>query len=387
MVASNFMIKILKDNELISPHLPKEVRQKGKGEMFWRSPINKTLLIAVLFGFFSGAVGGIVINARLIDDWLWGPDGLMNSHGRVAAGQSRVLPRDVLAKKTSGALVTFYHPVVSLKADALPAPEEAVGAGFAITSDGWLAAAAESIGKYSRKELTVVTAENKILSLEKIIIDPASDLVLVKVSGGRFSSLPFVSGDNLETGQNFWLPSFKEGLRPAELLIKNQFSPKSKSEWHLSSEKLYRLALLKETLTKNWLGAPVVNNQGEVAGILLEPARFLRAALIESALSSVIKDKVIKRPYLGVRFVERGEILGSEEKQGVKLTSVDKKSPLWLLGIRPGDVLFSIGGEVITASRSLPDILVDYQPGAKVEAKYWRGTEEKIVIVELGINK
>lgn len=378
-----------KKTEIIPPHLPKEVRQKGRGVMFWQTPVTKTLLVAVLFGFFSGLVGGMVMNSRLFDDWLWGPDSYLTNLTRGGErGESRVLAREALAKKARRSLAIFYHQTAPLAKGALPRLEDKIGVGFFVTSDGWLATTEGVAGRFGKKELVVSTADNQVFSVEKMADDPFSDLVLVKVSGGNFDSLPFAASDSLEIGLSLWLPTRDEGLKPTELLLNNYFSPKNRNELYLSSERVYRLGLLKDDFNRAFFGSPVLTTKGEVAGMLFGSSSLLTASLIDSALKSVIKSNEIRRAYLGVHFTETGE-------RGVKLTddsfrsapALEKKSPLAGLGLKAGDALLALGDESITTLRPLPDILADYPPGAKVEIKYQRGGQEKTGEVELGTIK
>ncbi len=138
-----------KEEPPIPPHLPKEVRQKGRGVMFWQTPLTKTLLVAVLFGFFSGLVGGMVINSRPFDDWLWGPDSYLTNLTRGGAkGESQVLAREALAEKAKHSLVIFYHQTSPLAKGAQPRPEDRIGIGFFVTSDGWLATTEGVAGRF-----------------------------------------------------------------------------------------------------------------------------------------------------------------------------------------------------------------------------------------------
>lgn len=380
----------------ISPHLPKEVRQKGRGEFFWRSPWLATLLLAVAFGFFSGLVGGLLINSPLLDDWLLGPQGhLTNFTRQVERSDSRLLARDALSKKAQKSLAAFYRQSSLLSQNSLPRLEDRIGVGFFVTSDGWLATTAAVIGKYHKKDLVVLTADRQIFQLEKMVSDPISDLVLIKVDGGGFNPLPFTFNDNLEIGLALWLPTENEGLKPTELLLNSQFSPKSKNELYLSSERLYRLGLLKDDFSRPFFGSPILTTKGEVAGVLVGPASFVRASLIDSALKSVVKSEEITRPYLGAHFIEVSELIANSQPYGVKLLddafhsapALEKKSPLLALGLKAGDIILALGNETITPARSLPDILADYPPGAKVEVKYRRDGKEKTGEVEVGETK
>lgn len=390
-----------KKTEVVAPHLPKEVRQKGKGEIFWHLPVFKTLLVTVLFGFFSGLVGGMVINSRPFDEWLWGSGGSAGVNRGTTAGESRLLPRDLLAKKIRGSLVTFYRQSSFLGKESLPRPEEAAGYGFFVTADGWIATTADVLGKTSKKaslvgprpkDWQILTAEGKIFLTEKIVFDPISDLVLVKAVGEGFKTLPFVSNDRLESGLGLWAPISKDGLKPTELILNNYFSPKTRNDYYLSSERTYRFGLLKDDFGRSAVGLPALTTRGEIAGLMAGPNFFIRASLVASALQSVVKSEQISRAYLGVHFVEAEALLGQQLSQGVKLSNdpfrllpaLEKKSPFLPLGLKAGDIILSLGGESITALRSLPDILADYQPGAKLEARYLSNGEEKDVMVEVG---
>ncbi|MBI5022727.1 MAG: serine protease [Candidatus Magasanikbacteria bacterium] len=371
----------------IAPHLPKEVRQKGIGVMFWHLPTTKAFLITVLFGFFSGVVGGMVVNSSPFDEWLWGPNSPINSRNRnVESGAGRVLPRDVLAKKSAGSLAVFYRQSAVAGKAILPRPEDALGVGFFITSDGWLATARSVVNKINKNDLAVVSFDNQVSAVDMIVFDPISDITLVKVKGGNSNSLPFVLNDYYDTGATLFIPSVSAGMEQSELLLNNYFFAKSKNDYYRSSERLYRFGLLNKLFEKKMFGSPVITSKDEIAGVLVGENTFVRASLIDSALKSVVKLKEIERVYLGVRFVEAGALIGLSKNQdtGVKLTVLEKNSPLLPLGLLAGDILVSINNENITPLRSLPDILADYQSGTQVEVKYARDGVEKTVVAELG---
>ena len=359
----------------IAPHLPKEVRQKGIGVMFWHLPATKAFLITVLFGFFSGVVGGMVVNSSPFDEWLWGPNSPINSRNRsVESGAGRVLPRDVLAKKSAGALVSFYRQSAVAGKETVPRPEDALGVGFFITSDGWLATAHSVVGKINKNDLAAVSFDSQVLDVETVVFDPISDITLIKVKGGNANSLPFVLNDYYDTGATLYVPSANAGMAQTELLLNNYFSTKSKNDYYRTSERLYRLGLINKSFEKKMFGSPVVTSKGEIAGILIGENTFVRASLIDSALKSVVKSKEIERVYLGAQFVEVGVLIGIIKNQGagIKLTALGKNSPLSPLGLKAGDTIVAINNENITPLRSLPDILADYQSGTQVEIKYSR---------------
>jgi serine protease Do len=388
---------------IIWPHLPKEVRQKGLGDYTQPKWFMSVVVLAALFGTFAGIVGGMIINTRYFEGWLWGEGGAWKTEAQNLTRRvdNRNLTQDSLTEKTLASTVSFYLSSAKGTDDFLD-PAQKIGSGFFLTADGLVATSKSFVSRYGKGEVVAVNSENKIMKVEKIILDPAGDLALVKVTPGnaKISTLPFNFLNDAVVGWDLWAPAPGQGLKPAEVLASNYWPAKTRADYYLSAENFYRWGVLNNSFAKTFLGSPLVNQKGELVGMITGPVNdkgeyslFLSANIIETAYKSLKADSVrVPRAYLGLHYWEAGQTTDSDTAElGIvlandpyrKLPAVESKSPFYGL-LKAGDTLLRVAGENITALRTLPEILNDYQPGEKVEVVYRRDNEEKIVTVTLG---
>ena len=381
--------------EIIAPHLPKEVRQKGKGDLTEQKWFLKLFLLAVVFGFASGIVGGMVINSRFFDNWLWGEGGAWKpTASQVRRSENRNMTQDTLTRKIMAGTVTFYAALAKSAGKTMVDPTQKIGRGVVLTADGYIATTKSVLAKINKNDATVIDNNRNFYRIEKIIPDPASDLVIVKVSGANLATLSFADIDEFSVGTDLWLPAGDLNVQSARVLSINYFVPKNKADYYFASESIYRLGLTDLSLDKSFLGAPLVNNRGELAGLLVGGGTFLKSEIINSAMNDILVKGNISRAYLGARGIENSQLLGTKNKSawGVtlsadpirRLPALDKKSPLLELGMKADDVIVSAAGEAITPLRTLPEILITYAPGSQIEIKYLRNSDEKTALVVLG---
>lgn len=381
--------------EVIAPHLPKEVRQKGKGDLTEQKWFLKLFLLAVVFGFASGIVGGMVINSRFFDNWLWGEGGAWKpTANQVRRSENRNMTQDALNRKIMASTVTFYSIPAKSAGEPMIDPAQKIGRGAVLTADGYIATTKSVLAKINKNDVAIIDNDRNFYRIEKIIPDLASDLMIIKVSGANLATLSFVDLDEFSVGIDLWLPTGDLNIQPARILSINYFVPKNKNDYYFTSEGIYRLGLTNLSLDKTSLGMPLVNNRGELAGLMVGAGTFLKSEIINSVMNDVLVKGSISRAYLGARGVENSRFLATKSKPawGVTLVAdpirhlpaLDKKSPLLKLGLKANDVLVSAGGETITPLRTLPEILVAYAPGSQIEIKYLRNGDEKTALVVLG---
>ena len=396
------LLKKNKETPKVAPHLPKEVRQKGIEAIEREKWFLQLFLLAVIFGFASGIVGGMVVNSRFFDNWLWGEGGAWKATVTASRTESKSLSRDNLSRKSLSVVFDIY-PASALGKDNLIDVNAKVGTGFFLTSNGYAATAATTLNKFNKKDLIAVNSEKKIFHFGQVFNDPISDLIIVKMEGDGGGNLPFAYEEDIYPDLEVWLPLSDAGLLQTKVLSTDFWSPKNRSDYYFNSENIYRFGLAKDLFNKKDAGAPLIDLRGEVVGMVLGTtdvgnnfSLFLKSSVLRTALKQVLEGSAISRPYLGIHYQETNNLIGVKDgkvlKYGVILSSnpasgvvfLEKKSPLAGADLKLGDIILSVNDEVISSLRSLPEILLDYSPGDKLRIKYERAGVEKNLEVNLG---
>lgn len=396
------MAQLSNKNNPISPHMPKEVKEQGPEVIARQKWFLRLFLLAVIFGFFSGIVGGMVVNSSFFDNWFWGEGGAWKPlvSDTALRQDTKQLSKDNLLRKSTAVTAEIYLSS-DVSKDGLFIPSQKIASGFFLTSDGYMATNKSLFVKYNKKDLVVIDQDRHVYSISKIITDPVSDLVIAKVDGNNFSSSSFIFEDDIIADLDVYLPMPLIGLYPAKVLSANALTPQTKSDYYFSSESIYRYGLLKNGFGKNDVGSPLLNGKGEIVGMLIGQTevsgqidKFIKASVIKTALARVLDKGVIARSYLGAHFQE-GELnidLRDQLKRGIILmndpyknvAALEKQSPLIAAGLKAGDIILEIEGESLSSWNPLPDVLLDYSAGTKIKIKYSRDKEEKTVDVVLG---
>lgn len=136
-------------------------------------------------------------------------------------------------------------------------------------------------------------------------------------------------------------------------------------------------------------GGALVNAHGEVIGI---NTRKLGGVLggqnigfaIPIGLASQVMEQIIEygsvqRGWMGVRFSNAPLSLqadGSAVRLGIQVAQLSHGGPAWSAGIREGDILLSLDGEVIDDARVFVLTIAQHAPGTKIELDVMRDQEQ-----------
>jgi S1-C subfamily serine protease len=151
--------------------------------------------------------------------------------------------------------------------------------------------------------------------------------------------------------------------------------------------------VVSANVTPEWVGAVAANELGEVVGIVSQSrdgeTRILPLTAVHEACERVMKLRgTAPQPWLGVRgdaaskaaldaWVSLGwrpeaarTLIG--KRQGVILTSVAPGTPAALAGLRPGDLIASVGPRDVRSVEDLSMTLKEAGVGSVVDMTVWR---------------
>lgn len=283
-------------------------------------------------------------------------------------------------------------PSVAVVYTGAPGPlgfekENRLGVAVVLTSDGWLAMPNFVYPSPSLKGAHVQIRSNVYPVLESLY-DKITNVIFAKVEASGLPVASLGKGRETQAGEQVFVATDTTAFFPAS--VQAHVWPGGELVF---SEKPNRLLLLNETAR---LSDVVFNLNGEVIAIVVQDNLVLPIEAVFPILRSVLETGEIIRPTLGVRYVDLThavdvpEALSRTLKNGALLygsTSVPRTSPAYLAGLRFGDILISVNGEIINGEHGLDELISQYRPKDRVEIVFDRKGETMKMEVELGARK
>ncbi len=363
-------------------------------------PFLKIIILSVIFGLIAGLVGQLITTAYFLPKETL----IIREKGEIRRENSRQIEEKEKineAQEEVAATVFEIYPQKKYNPDPLNQiylPNERSAFGVILTSDGWLASFGKEIAD-SKNKYVVITADQKIFIPQTIFFDEATGIVFLKIDAQNLPVPKLGDYKNSSLGEKIILSFGKQKMKISQIENLNYEKIETPRDLVRSSEKFTKTILLGNAFAENEAGVPVVNLEGEVIGITTNNAN--EAAPInfwKKGFLTILKNGRIKRPYLGIHYLNLTKTPGlSEEvnqskKSGAlifgdkfsKTSGVEKNSPAAKAGLRENDVILKIDANELTAKNDLTEMIQNYSPGDKLELTILRNGEEKIVEVTLG---
>lgn len=264
-------------------------------------------------------------------------------------------------------------------------PEENLTLAVILTSDGWLATSKGAISQ-SNLNLEILTSEKKRFSVKKIIFDDLSNTVFLKIEAKDLPVVKFAEKNSLSFGKNllFFDKFFNFDL--AQISQPNFFSEERK--YIHSTEKFSNFIKINKELSKNYLSSPVFDLDGSFVGFVSSLDEILLASHFQPVINSLFKEGKIKRPFLGLEYINLDDFLISpsflENVTGAFVYNVKEKSPAFLGGFKKGDLILKINNLPLEKSKNLTEIVQELKPNEEVNFLILREGKETTLKVKLG---
>jgi S1-C subfamily serine protease len=166
-----------------------------------------------------------------------------------------------------------------------------------------------------------------------------------------------------------------------------------------SGEHLEHLIQTDAAINPGNSGGPLVNSNGQVVGMNTAIAAPTEAQNIGFAIAmdtarpvadNIKKNgngKVLPTTFLGVSTVtltdDVRQRFGISVSKGALVVDVSAGTPADAAGIRRGDVITSAGGQAVSSSDDLGNIVRQHKPGDKIDIKLRRGNNDMTVSATL----
>lgn len=347
--------------------------EKGLGSFSGGRHRIGVILLAASVGAMTGFIGGIAAEAILPSGAQPPVDGILRRI--ITPRRDPALPS--LTTLAEATVDLFVVPGRAPLPASLPIAQR-TGRGVALTSDGWVvtvraAVPSEVLHGGGTQWIAASGADRRLRSVDRIAVDPISDLIFVRVHDSDATVIPFRATRELDIGTELVVPSVDGGATRTSL--RSASAPSS----DLRTSDVWTLALRLSSAVDAPPGTPVVDRNGALVGVLSDATSVIPADAITSATASLFARGVVERNILGLTYHDladevrndRGPASGLMLAAGDWAPAIAPSSPL-VRELRAGDVITAIGDDTLTVRRTLPELLQEYPLGAEVQIRVLR---------------
>jgi len=258
-------------------------------------------------------------------------------------------------------------------------PEGELKFAVPVTSDGWMLTTASAFSLKSVPKDWAVNIEGKSFSIEKVVRDPHSNLVLLKLQNASgLSTVSFGKPEDIESGATVIAWGGEEDIVPTLIQAADadlKFGPQN-------SEVFSTIWKVGDELPA---GAPIFSSDAELLGFAISGTQVFPLHHSGGFVQDVLKTGSPKLAKLGVFILDlsRAYNVSAEITQG-RSEGAAIVSPATKDGLLAGDIIVEVDGRAVTHSETLAEILADYEPGEIANIHVLRAGESKQSAVTLG---
>jgi len=395
---------------------------KKADNKFKKSGLIVVIILSTIFGLSAGVVGELLTRVYILEnnynipffgeinfsDSNYNGSNLIIRDARKVIVEQNTKVTETINSVNSSLIGVFKKktlPTVndkSMETDNKTVPKELnidnyyrlnqeIGQGLIISSDGWIVTNSfieEANPQNAINDYVVITKDKKVYNIENFVQDPISSFSFIRVSGAK--DLPvkqFAQDSEIKNGQLVIALNW-EGYNLLSSIIFRQ----ENSEILKFSDIMTDELVLANNLNEDFSSSIIFNLAGQVVGLVDRQEKIIPISYLQSAIRSLFKNKDIKRPSLGVNYLDLSSLAAVKNNlpkgaliyKNINGLDVIKDSPADRAGLKAGDIITFIDNIEIDKDNSLNYIIQNYLAGDKINIVYQRNGEIKEVEVILG---
>lgn len=267
---------------------------------------------------------------------------------------------------------------------SIPRREQStIGTGFVVSNKGVIVTNKHVVSDSG--PFSVVTKDGQKYETKGIYRDPILDLAIVQIEGSNLTPLDLGDSSKLKVGQiviaignalgrltNTVTTGVVSGLGRAVI---------AGDPFEGSVERLENLIQTDAAINPGNSGGPLLNSAGEVIGVNVattEGAQNIGFAIPINSVKAIVDEFVSKgtvsRPFLGIRyrFISKDVAILNEVVQGAYIQQVIAGGPADKAGVKEGDIVTKINGQVVSEENKVAEIVSKANIGTQMELQVWR---------------
>jgi S1-C subfamily serine protease len=274
----------------------------------------------------------------------------------------------------------------------IPFEQPGGGSGVVIAPDGYVLTNSHVVHGATRLEVTL--ADGRSFPAQLVGDDPSTDLAVVRIGATGLPVAELGDSDRLRVGQLVIAIGNPLGFQAT--VTAGVVSALGRSLRGQDGRLIEGIVQTDAALNPGNSGGPLVDSRGRVVGIntaVIRGAQGLAFAVPANTARWVagllIHEGRVRRAFLGIAGEPRrlhaavARELGIGDGRGIGVLQVTPDSPASRAGLRPGDVLVSLGGEPTRSVGDVQRYLSRVPVDARVEALVVRANQRLVVPVML----
>jgi S1-C subfamily serine protease len=282
--------------------------------------------------------------------------------------------------------------VVAIVDDGGPQNGGAAGTGFVISSDGVIVTNNHVVAGASRIQAQFADGTSRVAKV--LGRDSSSDLAVIKVDAANLPTVELGDSDQVQVGDDVVAIGNALALQGGLTVTRGIISGLHRQVDTNSGGQLIDVLQTDAAINPGNSGGPLVDSQGRVIGIntaIADPGEAQNVGFaIPISQAKPIIDQLAqgKQPaYLGVYTADSGtsaaQQLGVTATSGAVVTRVPSATPADKAGIEVGDVIVELGGQKVTTSADLGNVVRRHKPGEDVRVVVLRDGQRKSITATL----
>ena len=268
---------------------------------------------------------------------------------------------------------------------------QAQGSGFIISSDGYVVTNNHVVENATEVSLTL--DGGKTVAATVVGTDKKTDLALLKIKdAGEYPHVDFAA-QSPRVGD--WVIAVGNPFGLGGTVTAGIVSARGRD---IGAGPYDDFLQIDAPVNRGNSGGPTFNGQGQVVGVntaIFSPSGgsvgigFAIPAEVARDVVASLKDKgSVARGWIGVQIqpvsAEIADSLGLKTPKGALIADAQANSPALAAGLKSGDVITAVNGELVDGPRELSRKIAALGPDKKVELTYWHDGASKTAALKLG---
>lgn len=329
------------------------------------------------------------------------PDGSSNAIAEMVRQVGPAVVRiDASRTVTTQLPEAFQNPLFRRFFGDIPESQErvqqGVGSGFILSEDGRIVTNAHVINDADTVQVTL--KDGRTFEGEVLGTDPVTDVAVIDIEANDLPTVSLSDSDQIQPGQ--WAIAIGNPLGLDNTVTVGIVSGIGRTSGEVGvSDKRVNFIQTDAAINPGNSGGPLLNAQGEVIGMntaIIQNAQGIGFAIpinkVEDIAEQLIADGNVEHPFLGIRMVtltpqvkasiNQETRLDVQAEEGILIVEVLRGSPADEAGIRPGDILLSVGGESVEDAQDVQQQVEESRIGEDLSVEVRRDNEVETLTVQ-----